>query len=123
MTTETSELGNNAAQRLKSFVERWSRLLDEIGDLQEDLKQVKSEAKADGYDMKALAQVVKDFRKDEDGRAAQIEWQEITDTYRRAVGLPTALDEAFDAARGAAAEVATATQRRKQTAGSEVDAG
>jgi len=38
MTTETSELGNNAAERLKSFVERWSRLLDEIGDLQEDLK-------------------------------------------------------------------------------------
>lgn len=114
MAADTETLGNNAAARLKHIAERWVRLLDEIADLQEDLKQVKAEAKADGYDMKALAQTIKDFRKDEDGRAAQIELHAVTNTYRRALGLPTELDEAFTAARDATGEVATATQRRKQ---------
>ncbi len=116
MTKGVEELGNNYAERLKSFVERWARLLDDIADLQEDLKQVKAEAKADGYDMKALAQVVKELRKDEDYRAAQLELHAVTNTYRRAVELPTNLEEAYRAARAATAEVATATQRRKDKA-------
>jgi len=122
MNETTDELGNNAAERLKGVVERWSRLLDEIGDLQEDLKQVKAEAKADGYDMKALAQVVKELRQDEDYRAAQLELHAVINTYRRAVELPTDLDEAYSAARDAASEVATATQRRKASAVSEAEA-
>ena len=114
--TEMTELGNNAAERLKSFVERWARLLDEIGDLQEDLKQVKAEAKAEGYDMNALGETVKDYRADEEKRANKLERRAIYDTYKRAIGLPTELDAAHSAAREAAAEIATATQRRKERA-------
>ena len=80
-------------------------LLDQIADLQEEVKQAKAEAKADGYDLKALNQVVKELRRGPDYQAAQLELELVLDTYRKAVDLPVTLEAAQEAVRSDAANV------------------
>jgi len=102
----TVELGSNTANEdLKRRATALKEKLDQIADLQEEVKQLKAEAKADGYDLKALNQVVKELRRGPDYQAAQLELELVLDTYRRAVDLPTTLEAAQEAAREAATVV------------------
>lgn len=96
---------NHADAELKRRAEALSSILDQIAELQEAAKQVRSEAKADGYDLKALNQVVKELRKGADYQAGQLELELVLDTYRKAVGLPVTLDAAQEAARKEAEEL------------------
>lgn len=117
------ELGSNTAnEELRRRAKALSEKLDEIAELQEEVKQIKSEAKADGYDMKALNQVVKEMRRGADYQSAQLELELVLDTYRKAVGLPTTLEAAQEAARAEAETVPApddedtdATERRRRT--------
>lgn len=79
---------------LRSYASRLARVLNDIADLQEDAKQIKAEVKAEGFDMKAFAQVVKEQRRGADYQAAQLELELVLDTYRKALDLPTTLEQA-----------------------------
>jgi len=96
---------NQADAELKRRAEALSSILDQIAELQEDAKQIRTEAKSDGYDLKALNQVVKELRKGADYQAGQLELELVLDTYRKAVGLPVTLDAAQEAARKEAEEL------------------
>lgn len=66
MTDDMMQIGGNAGARLKSFVERVCRLEQEKKDLGEDVKDVYSEAKGVGFDVKILRKVVKRAQMDPD---------------------------------------------------------
>ncbi|MHA1540182.1 MAG: DUF2312 domain-containing protein [Alphaproteobacteria bacterium] len=79
--------GNVSSDQLRSFIERVERLEEEKGAIQEDVKEVFAEAKANGFDVKTMRQIIKLRQMDQE----EIEEQEaMLDTYRRALGmLPT----------------------------------
>lgn len=90
---------NQYEAELKRRADRRMTLLNEIADLQEELKSCKAEDKADGYSEKALAQCIKELRKGPEFQEAQLSLELELDTYRRALGLPVTLDAAQEAAR------------------------
>ena len=80
MTTET--LGGNAQGRLRSIVERIERLEEDKAAVMADMKEVYAEAKGEGYDVKALREIVRIRKQDAAKRA---EHQAIVDLYLRAI--------------------------------------
>jgi uncharacterized protein (UPF0335 family) len=84
----TTTQGNVAAEQLKSYVERIEKLSEEKAEIASFIKDVFAEAKANGYDVKAIKEVLK-LRKLE---ASEREEQEyMLDIYKKALGL--AFDE------------------------------
>ena len=76
--------GGIAADRLRSLVERIERLEEERKALANDIKDIYSEAKSAGFDVKVLRQLIR-IRKQE---LAEVEEQEtLLDLYRRALGM------------------------------------
>ena len=79
-----SKIGHNvAAERLMSIVERIEKLEDERKLLQADIKDIYTEAKSAGYDVKVLRMVIASRKKD------QAEWEEqqaLLETYMKALG-------------------------------------
>ncbi len=75
---------NETGQRLRGIVERIERLEEERKALGSDIKDVFSEAKSAGFDIKVLRQLIR-LRKQE---PAEVEEQEtLLDVYRRAIGM------------------------------------
>lgn len=84
MNETTNNVGGIAADRLRSIIERVERLEDERKALGADIRDVFTEAKSAGFDVKAIKQIIK-LRKQE---PAEVEEQEtLVETYRRALGL------------------------------------
>ena len=80
----TVQTGGIAADRLRSIIERVERLEEERKALAGDIKDIFSEAKSAGFDVKIIKQILK-LRKME---PAQVEEQEtLLDIYRRALGM------------------------------------
>jgi uncharacterized protein (UPF0335 family) len=77
-----SEAGHNG--QLQSIVERIENLDGEIKDLRDDQKEVYSEAKSNGYDVKVLRKVVALRKQDPAVRAEQ---QAVMETYLHALGM------------------------------------
>ena len=73
-----------AGDRLRSFIERIERLEEERSTLSEDIKEVYSEAKGTGFDIKIMRQIIR-LRKMEAGDRSEME--EILDVYKRALGM------------------------------------
>lgn len=72
-----------AADRLRSIVERIERLEEERKALSSDIKDIYTEAKSAGFDVKVLRRLIADRAKD----AADVEEMEtLLDVYRRALG-------------------------------------
>lgn len=94
----SEQIGDNARKRLNGLARMITDHLNDIADLQEEVKQLKAEAKSEGYDLKALGQVIKEMRKGADFQCAQLSLELVLDTYRGAVGLPTTLEQAQSAA-------------------------
>lgn len=67
----TQESQNNANERLRAFVERIERMNDESQAIKDDIKEIYSEAKSTGYDVKALRKVIAERKKDADAKAEQ----------------------------------------------------
>lgn len=87
---------NVAREQLRSFIERIERLEEEKRGLASDIKDVYGEAKAMGFDARALRQIVRERAQDVQERT---EFEAILDTYRAALGmLPGAPEPASDAA-------------------------
>ncbi len=78
------DIGGIAGERLKSFIERIERLEEEKRALAEDIKEVYSEAKGAGFDVKTMRQIVRLRKMDEDDRDEQ---EALLDTYLRAIGM------------------------------------
>ena len=71
-----------AGDRLRSFVERIERLEEEIKGLSEDKKDIYTEAKGEGFDVKILREVVKLRKQD---KAERDERDSLLDVYLHAV--------------------------------------
>lgn len=84
MTDSSPDVLTAAAQgRLRTIIERLERLDSDRETVMTDMKEVFAEAKADGYDVKALRQVLR-LRKID--RAKRQEMEAILDLYMSAVG-------------------------------------
>ena len=79
-----SDVGGIAGDRLKSFIERAERLEEEKRALAADLKEVFTEARGAGFDVKIMRKIIAERRRDKD---AVDEEQTLLDVYRRALGM------------------------------------
>lgn len=80
-------LGTNsptAGERLLGIIERIERLEEERKALASDIRDIKSEAKAAGFDIKVVNQMLRERRMSEDDRQ---EWVALCETYRAAIGM------------------------------------
>ena len=68
--------------RIRSFVERIENLDSELQELNEQKKEVFSEAKGEGFDVKILKEIVKLRKQDKDERD---EHESLLDLYLRAM--------------------------------------
>ena len=73
-----------AKDQLKAFVERIERLEEEKNAIADDVRDVYAEAKANGYDVKALRTVVRMRKQDVNERKEQ---EAILETYLHALGM------------------------------------
>ena len=73
-----------AEDHIRSFVERIERLEEEKKVTADDIRDVYAEAKANGFDVKALRAIVKLRKQDADERA---EHEAILETYMQALGM------------------------------------
>jgi uncharacterized protein (UPF0335 family) len=79
-----AQVGGIAADRLRSIIERVERLEEERKALGNDIKDIFSEAKSAGFDVKVIRAIIR-IRKQE---PADVEEQEsLLDVYRRALGM------------------------------------
>ena len=76
--------GTVAADQLRLFIERIERLEEEKKGIADDIRDVYSEAKANGFDVKALRTVVRLRKQDVDERKEQ---EAILETYLHALGM------------------------------------
>jgi uncharacterized protein (UPF0335 family) len=76
--------GAVAANELRLFIERAERLYEEVKGINDDLKDVFAEAKANGYDPKAMKACIRLRKMDPDARN---EWDAVLETYRSALGI------------------------------------
>lgn len=73
-----------AKDHLKAFVERVERLEEEKKAIADDVRDVYAEAKANGFDVKALRTVVKLRKLDVNERKEQ---EAVLETYMHALGM------------------------------------
>ena len=79
-----TDVGGIASDRLRSIVDRIERLEQERKALGDDIKDIYSEAKSAGFDVKVIRQIIS-IRKKE---PSEVEEQEtLLDLYRRALGM------------------------------------
>lgn len=82
--SNTSDVGGIAADRLRSIVERIERMDEERKALAGDIKDIFTEAKSAGFDVKVIRQIIRIRKQD----PADVEEQEtLLDIYRRALGI------------------------------------
>jgi uncharacterized protein (UPF0335 family) len=82
--TSNETIGGIAGEALQQYVDRIERLEEEKKALSEDIKQVYSEAKSTGFDIKILRKIISLRRVEEHDRKEQ---EELLDLYKRALGM------------------------------------
>ncbi|TWT03975.1 DUF2312 domain-containing protein [Reyranella sp. CPCC 100927] len=75
---------NIAADRLKSFVERIEKLEEEKKAIGSDIRDVYSEAKGTGFDVKTMRTLIKLRKMDS---AERDEQETLLDVYKQALGM------------------------------------
>jgi uncharacterized protein (UPF0335 family) len=76
--------GGIAGERLRSFIQRIERLEEEKKSLSDDIREVYSEAKSNGFDPKIMRQVVRLRRMEAADRQEQ---EALIETYLSALGM------------------------------------
>tara|TARA_B100000676_G_C17774801_1_gene678682 strand:- start:182 stop:427 length:246 start_codon:yes stop_codon:yes gene_type:complete len=79
-----AEVGGVAGDRLRTIIERIERLEDEKKALSDDIREVYSEAKGAGFDIKIIRQIVRLRKMDASDRS---EMEQVLDVYKRALGM------------------------------------
>jgi uncharacterized protein (UPF0335 family) len=80
----TSSIGGIAGDRLKSFFERIERLEEEKRTLAGDIKELFSEAKGNGFDVKVMRKILAIRKMDRDDYDEQ---ETMMDLYMKAIGM------------------------------------
>jgi len=78
------DVGGVSADQLRSFIERIERLEDEKATLAADIREIYSEAKGTGFDVKIIRQVVRLRKMDQSDRREQ---EEVLGLYKRALDI------------------------------------
>ena len=73
-----------AKDQLKSIIERIERLEEEKKTISDDIRDVYAESKGNGFDVKALRQIVRLRKQDANERQ---EHETIVETYMQALGM------------------------------------
>ncbi len=79
-----AEVGGVSTDRLRSFVDRIERLEEEKMALAADIREVYSEAKGAGFDVKVMRQLIRLRKMDKDDRT---QMEEILSVYERALDM------------------------------------
>ena len=79
-----AEVGGVSTDRLKSFVDRIERLEEEKMALAADIREVYSEAKGAGFDVRVMRQLIRLRKLDKDDRT---QMEEILSVYERALDM------------------------------------
>ena len=79
-----AEVGGVVGDRLRTIIERIERLEDEKKALSDDIREVYSEAKGAGFDIKIIRQIVRLRKMDASDRS---EMEQVLDVYKRALGM------------------------------------
>jgi uncharacterized protein (UPF0335 family) len=79
-----NNFGNVAADQLKSYIERIEKLEEEKAEIASFIKDVFAEIKANGYDTKAIKEILK-LRKLEPQVREEQEY--MLDVYKKALGM------------------------------------
>ena len=81
------DVGGIAGDRLRSYIERIERLEAEKTALTSDIREIFSEAKGNGFDIKIMRQIVRLRRMD---RQDRLEQEELLAIYQHAIGMDRA---------------------------------
>ena len=73
-----------SAERLRFFIDRLERLQGEQDELKDQVKDVKAEAKSEGFDLKTIQAVLKLRRKPKHQRSEE---EDLLATYLAALGM------------------------------------
>ncbi|MBR1778613.1 MAG: DUF2312 domain-containing protein [Alphaproteobacteria bacterium] len=84
MAEEIQDVNGVDAARLLSYIERIEHIEEEKKALQNDIKEIFEEAKSANFDVKAIKQLLK-IRKMDDQERQEEEF--VLDVYKRALGL------------------------------------
>ena len=76
--------GGTTADQLRSIIERIENLEEEKANLTSDIREIYSEAKGNGFDVKALRAIVRMRKKDDHER---MEEEAVLATYMHALGM------------------------------------
>ncbi len=79
-----AEVGGVSTDRLRSLVDRIERLEEEKQALAADIREVYSEAKGAGFDVKVMRQLIRLRKMDKDDRS---QMEEILSVYERALDM------------------------------------
>ncbi len=88
-------IGGVAGDQLKSIIERVEKLEEEKAAIAVDIREVFAEAKANGFDVKAMRQIIKLRKMDHSERDEQ---EHMLDLYKRVLGMLPELDDEAEAA-------------------------
>ena len=79
-----ADVGGIAGDTLRSYIERIERLEAEKTALTADIREIFSEAKGNGFDVKIMRQIVRLRRMDHQDR---LEQEELLAIYQHAIGM------------------------------------
>ena len=79
-----TDAGGVAGDRLRTIIERIERLEEEKKALSEDIREIYSEAKGAGFDVKVIRQLVRLRKMDATDRS---EMEQVLEVYKRALGM------------------------------------
>jgi uncharacterized protein (UPF0335 family) len=79
-----TDVGGIASERLRAIIERIERLEEEKAALSDDIREIFSEAKSAGFDVRILRQVIRLRKLDSSDRQEQ---EAILDLYKRALDM------------------------------------
>ena len=82
-----ADVGGIAGDTLRSYIERIERLEAEKTALTADIREIFSEAKGNGFDVKIMRQIVRLRRMDREDR---LEQEELLAIYQHAMGMDEA---------------------------------
>lgn len=87
----TTRVGGVSSDELKSIISRVEQLEAEKSGLAADIKDIFAEAKGNGFDVKAIKQIIKIRKMDASDREEQ---ETILETYMSALGMLPLFDSA-----------------------------
>ena len=79
-----AEVGGIAGDQLRSYIERIERREEEKAALAADIKEIFSEAKGTGFDVKIMRQIIRLRKLDREDRQEQ---EELLQLYQHAIGM------------------------------------